>query len=476
MEKKIEKKEAEVVITFVASEEEWKQAQNKEFNKKMANVSVPGFRKGHVPANIARARISPAQVMNDAMFALVNKDYAAALQEAGVTPFVQPQLNVTKVSDKELECSITVALAPRVELGEYKNLNVPAETAEITDAEIEELIQKDLQNHATLVLKEDAAALNDTVVIDFKGYVDNVPFDGGEAKNYELKLGSNQFVPGFEDQLVGLKANDEKEITVTFPENYVKELAGKEAKFEVKVHDVKTTVLPELNDEFVDELELTNVKGVDSYKANVAYTAKLNRQRELDNKRIDTIVNKIVDASKLFIAKQLLAEEAAASIDQVKKQVEQSGLTYDDFLKLSNTTVEAFEQMKEAEAERNIKTMLVIDAICNKENIVVDSAALNRKYEELAKQYSMKLEDVKKALEPQKNQLLSNLKNELFTKYILSVNSGDAVEAPKAEEAKEVKPAAKKTTTRKKATTSEGTTAKKTTRKSTKKTTEEKQD
>lgn len=422
MEKKIEKNGSEVVITFTTSGDEWKAAQTREFNKLSAKLKVPGFRPGHVPANIAAQRINPAEVLHEALFALVNKEYAKTIQDEKLTVIAEPKLNVTKIDANELECTVTVALPPVVTLGEYKGIHIEKKPVEVTEQDVETEINKQLNNHATLLVKEDAASLNDTVIIDFKGYIDDIPFDGGEAKGYELKLGSNAFIPGFEDQLIGIKADEEREITVTFPTNYVENLAGKEAKFVVKCHEVKQTSLPTLGDEFVKELELENIETVDQYKEKVKADLLAKKQKDADNTRLNEIIEKIIDNATVEIAPSLLEDEAKAQIDNMKKQVESNGLKFEDYLKINNIDNEKLLADKKIEAEHNIKGMLVIEEVCRKENIVVDSKALNDKYEELAKMYNMNVEDVRKALEPNQNEVLKNLRNEMFTKFVLANN------------------------------------------------------
>ena len=422
MEKIIDKKASEVIITFKTSGEEWNSAQMKEFNKLRAKLKVPGFRPGHVPDGLAKQKINPAEVIHEAMFALVNKAYAEVLESEKLMVIAEPKLTVNNVSKTELECVVTVALPPVVTLGEYKGIKVEKEAVSVTEEDIKAEIEKQLSSHATLMVKEDAAKLGDTVIIDFKGFVDDVPFDGGEAKAYELKLGSNSFIPGFEDQLVGITAGESRSINVQFPENYVEQLAGKAARFDIKCHDVKETVLPELNDEFVEELELADIKTVDAYKAKLEKDILARKEAASNNKRLDTIVAKIIDNATVEIADTLVEDEAKAQVENVRKQVESNGLKFEDYLKINNTDLEKFTADRKAEAANNIKGMLVIEQICRQEKIEVDAKALNDKYEELAAMYNMKVEDVRKALEPNKNEVLRNLKNELFTKFILANN------------------------------------------------------
>ena len=422
MEKIIDKKASEVIITFKTSGEEWNSAQMKEFNKLRAKLKVPGFRPGHVPDGLAKQKINPAEVIHEAMFALVNKAYAEVLESEKLMVIAEPKLTVNNVSKTELECVVTVALPPVVTLGEYKGIKVEKEAVSVTEEDIKAEIEKQLSSHATLMVKEEAAKLGDTVIIDFKGFVDDVPFDGGEAKAYELKLGSNSFIPGFEDQLVGITAGESRSINVQFPENYVEQLAGKAARFDIKCHDVKETVLPELNDEFVEELELADIKTVDAYKAKLEKDILASKEAASNNKRLDTIVAKIIDNATVEIADTLVEDEAKAQVENVRKQVESNGLKFEDYLKINNTDLEKFTADRKAEAANNIKGMLVIEQICRQEKIEVDAKALNDKYEELAAMYNMKVEDVRKALEPNKNEVLRNLKNELFTKFILANN------------------------------------------------------
>ena len=422
MEKIIDKKASEVIITFKTSGEEWNSAQMKEFNKLRAKLKVPGFRPGHVPDGLAKQKINPAEVIHEAMFALVNKAFAEVLESEKLMVIAEPKLTVNNVSKTELECVVTVALPPVVTLGEYKGIKVEKEAVSVTEEDIKAEIEKQLSSHATLMVKEEAAKLGDTVIIDFKGFVDDVPFDGGEAKAYELKLGSNSFIPGFEDQLVGITAGESRSINVQFPENYVEQLAGKAARFDIKCHDVKETVLPELNDEFVEELELADIKTVDAYKAKLEKDILARKEAASNNKRLDTIVAKIIDNATVEIADTLVEDEAKAQVENVRKQVESNGLKFEDYLKINNTDLEKFTADRKAEAANNIKGMLVIEQICRQEKIEVDAKALNDKYEELAAMYNMKVEDVRKALEPNKNEVLRNLKNELFTKFILANN------------------------------------------------------
>ena len=422
MEKTIEKVAGEVIITITCNGDEWKLAQKKVFNKLSAKLKVPGFRQGKIPQDIAKRYIDAAQVLHDALYDVANKGYAEVLEAEKLAVISQPVLDVKSVSADEVVLTVTVALPPVVTLGEYKGIHVEKDAVEVTEEDINAEINRQLNAHASLVVKESAANLNDTVIIDFKGYVDGIPFDGGEAKGHELKLGSNTFIPGFEDQLVGISAGESRTIEVTFPENYVASLAGKTAKFDVVCHDVKETVVPTLDEEFVSELELKDITTIEQYKEKLSADILNRKTREADNKHLNTIVETIINNSEVEIGASIVDDEAKAMIDQIKKQIESNGLVFEDYLKINNVTEEQLLDSKRGEARNNLKGMLVISEICRKENIEVDASALNAKYEEIASMYGMKIDDVRKALEPNKNELLRNLKNELFTKFILANN------------------------------------------------------
>lgn len=424
MEKKIERKEnQDVVITFTANGEEWKKAQDKEFKKLASKLKVDGFRQGHVPDNIAKSRINPAEVMHEAMFALVNKEFQTTVEAEKMMVFSRPQLNVSKISAEEMEATVTFALPPHVELGEYKGLKVEKEKVEVTDKDVDDFIDNLRNQHTTLVVKDAEAAEGDTVTIDFKGYVDDTPFEGGDAKGYNLKLGSHSFVPGFEEALIGIKAGENRTVNIKFPENYVESLAGKDAKFEVSCSDVKYTVIPELNDDFVKELEnVKELNTVDELKAYAKEQVKTRKEQHSKQVYVDKLISKIVDNSKVDIASVIVEEEAHAMIENMKKQVEQNGLEFTDYLKINNLDEAKLLEDRKKEAETNIKVMLVVEEICHKENIVVTEEMLEKEYENLAQTYGMEVKAVKEALASQRDQFERQVRSRMFTEFLENNN------------------------------------------------------
>ena len=422
MEKKIEKNELDIVVTVTVNGDEWKKAQNKEFNKRASKVVIKGFRPGKAPAHLIKASINQGDVINDAIFTVVNKAYQEALDENKFYVFTQPKLNVTKVNADELEATVSFCLPPEITLGEYKKLGIAKEEAVVTDDDVNAYLENLRKEHAVMQVKEDAAALGDSVVIDFKGYINDEAFEGGEAKGYELELGSYMFIPGFEDQLVGIKAGEARTVNVKFPENYVEELKGKDARFEVTCSDVKVKILPELNDEFAEELELTEVTTLDQLKEYGKKQLLSQKEQQVANKQIEDIVNKAVDNASVKLPTAIVEEEAAAMLAQMKKQIEDAGLKYEDYIAINKLDEATLQAQRLDEARKNLKSMLVVEKIIALEKLEVTPEMVDAKYAELASQYGMKVEDVKKALEPNKTQFEKQIRNSLFTEFMLANN------------------------------------------------------
>ena len=422
MEKKIEKNELDIVVTVNVNGDEWKKAQNKEFNKRASKVVIKGFRPGKAPAHLIKASINQGDVINDAIYTVVNKAYQEALDENKFYVFTQPKLNVTKVNADELEATVSFCLPPEITLGEYKKLGIAKEEAVVTDDDVNAYLENLRKEHAVMQVKEDAAALGDSVVIDFKGYINDEAFEGGEAKGYELELGSNMFIPGFEDQLVGIKAGEARTVNVKFPENYVEELKGKDARFEVTCSDVKVKILPELNDEFAEELELTEVTTLDQLKEYGKKQLLSQKEQQVANKQIEDIVNKAVDNASVKLPTAIVEEEAAAMLAQMKKQIEDAGLKYEDYIAINKLDEATLQAQRLDEARKNLKSMLVVEKIIALEKLEVTPEMVEAKYAELASQYGMKVEDVKKALEPNKAQFEKQIRNSLFTEFMLANN------------------------------------------------------
>ncbi len=444
--KKLENAEVEVTLSFEG--EEWATAQQKAFNKIASEVEIKGFRKGKAPLGLVKQRVSDAQVLNEAVDIMVQPNFVKVLEEEKIVPFMQPDFKaINKATKEELEVVIVVPLKPVVELGEYKGLNIAAKEAKVSAKEVDEEIAKLQTQNAELIVKDGAAELGDTVVIDFEGYVDGKKFDGGSATNHPLELGSNSFVPGFEDQLVGTKAGDKKDVNVTFPTQYVPELAGKAALFKVTVNDVKGKKVPELNDDFVAELNYEGVKTVADLKKKVKGDLAAKKADQAKSEQLNTIIDTIVKNSKIGIPGKVVQNEVDAMLNNFKTQIEQNGLTVEQYYQITGQKEEDNIESMRKQAVKNLEGFLVTQEVAAKEGLKVEEKDLDAEYKKIADQYSMDIEKVKEILAPQKNQFAQQLLNQKLNELLVSLNT-PAKEETKAEgEAKpEKKPAAKKAT------------------------------
>ncbi len=430
----------------------WKSAQKKAFNKLASKVSVKGFRPGKAPESYLRARISQSEIYNEAIDSILNSVYASFLVENKLQPYSRPELDVTKISGDELQVKFTVTLFPSVSLGEHKGLKAEKKVEGVTDKEVEDAINKRLQNSADLVSVDRPAKKGDTLVLDFTGEMEGVEFEGGSAKNYELELGSNSFVPGFEDALVGVKAGESKDVDIVFPEQYVKELAGKPATFHCDVHEVKEKVIPVLSDEAVKDFGIKDVETVEAMKDYQRKSLAENKARQAEEAYYNSLVSSIVKNSSVEIADSILNEEAANQEENTKKQIEGNGLTFEQYLEITGQKEEDLKATLKANAKDNLTQYLVLQQLAHEEHLDVSDAELDTEIAKLADQYKMSVEDVKKALGNLEN-YRESIRSRKVREWILANNgvsdspkaSPKKDESPKAEKKPaEKKPAAKK--------------------------------
>ena len=448
-------------IEATVEKEAWTEAQNKALKKLASKVKVEGFREGKAPIELARKRINPNDLLNQSINEALPAAYSAAINEHNLRPFTSPEVNITKLDDNGFTVVFTVTVVPEVKLGQYKDINIPLETKKATKKEIEEQIEHVLEDNSDLVLKDGAAEMGDTVVFDFKGYIDGKEFDGGSADNYSLVLGSNQFIPGFEDQLVGVTSETKKDVIVTFPEQYVKDLAGKEAKFVCMVHEIKTKKKPELNEEFVSTLNLENVKTVEEFKD---YEAKLVQNR-LDNEarqdQFNKILNQIIANATVEIGDKVLEQEANSIKQDTINQISSNGLTYEQYKEITGMSDEKLDENFKVEAKNRLTQYLVLQQIAQEEKLVISRAELDDYYNQLAKTYNMPVDQIKNIYKNNEAQVLNSLLENKIVRFIRANNIPEVKEENKVEEAKaeegktevkEKKPRAKKTSTTKKST------------------------
>lgn len=388
-------------LTFEIAPEKIKEGLDIAFNRVKKNLNVPGFRKGRVPRQIFNRMYGEEALYQDALNALLPNAYADAVQEAGIKPVAQPEVNIKSMEkDAAWVLSAKVTVEPEVELGQYKNLEVTPHPTRVLKADVEAELERRRQQQAELVLKEDQPAeKGDTVVIDFDGKVDGESFEGGKADNYSLELGSNTFIPGFEDQLIGHKAGDKVEVKVTFPDDYqAKDLQGKDAVFETEIHEVKEKELPELDDEFAKDVD-EDVDSLEELKAKIKDELKEQKVQAAREAIQDEAIDEAVANAKIGdIPEQMIEDDVQRQMDQYFAGMQQQGVTPDMYFKLTGTSEEEMRKNLREGAEKRVKTNLVLEAIVAEEKIDPSEDEINDELKSLADQYDMDVKAVRSAL------------------------------------------------------------------------------
>ncbi len=424
MERKVTKLEhchTEVLVNV--DKDLWKKAQNKAFNKLAANVTVPGFRKGKAPANMLKGHIDQMRVFNEAINNVLQPVYEDVLREEKIQPMARPSFDVTKLSEEELEVKVTIATRPEVELGKYTDYKLGKEKVEVTDEEVDASIEALRKQNATIAPKDGQAEKGDTVVMDFEGFVEGVPFEGGKAENYELELGSGAFIPGFEDQLVGASAGIEVEVKVKFPENYgPDEISGKDATFKCTIHEVKQKVLPALDEEFIKDLNIPEVKTIDELKANRKEALQKQKEDAARQAYLNKLVDEIKKVSKFDIADEIIAEEKENRKKDMENRLKQSGIDLEQYLVLTKTSQEDFDKQMSEEARKGLESFLVMDNVGIKENLSVSDEELDAELTKMGEQYKMSLEQIKQALGQQLPNFRHNMLMQKIEKFLYENN------------------------------------------------------
>ena len=425
MERKVTKLElcnTEVLVNV--DKDLWKKAQDKAFNKLAANITIAGFRKGKAPLNMVKKQIDQGRMYNEAINEVLNPVYQDILQNEDIQPMARPSFEVTKLSDEELEVKVIIVTAPEVELGKYTGFAIGKEKAEVTDADVDAALVELRKQNATIAPKDGQAENGDIVVIDFEGEVDGVPFEGGKAENHELELGSHSFIAGFEEQLVGSSAGIEVDVKVKFPDNYgPEEIAGKDAVFHVKVNEVKQKILPELDDEFVKELNMPNVETVLQLKD--SRREQLLKQKENANKGayLDKLIEEIKKESKFDIPEEIIAEESENRKKDLENRLAQSGLDIEQYLVITRMNEEDLNKQLKEEAEKGLQSWLVLDTVGKKENINITEEEVEFELAKMADQYKMSIDQIKQALGQQLNSFRNNLVMSRIENFLFDNNN-----------------------------------------------------
>ena len=424
MERKVEKLEnCKTVINFSVNGAEWKKEVEKAYSKLEKNVTVPGFRKGKAPQNLLRSKVKTEDVMNEALNSFLVANYEKALDEAKLEPIARPQINVTKLSLEEAELQITVIEAPVVTLGEYKGIEVEKSLIVVTDEDVEVELKNLQQKNAEVSVKDSAVVEGDIATIDFEGFVDGVAFDGGKAEKYDLEIGSHSFIPGFEEQIVGMKAGEEKDINVKFPENYAPQLAGKDATFKIKLHEVKEKVLPEINDDLALDANLENVNNLAELKEHYREEIRKNKEAQANDAAINKLLEIINKNATFSVADEIVEEEAHHRLEDMKHQLSGNGMTLEQYLEMLNMSNETLMEKVKEDALRNLKYAFVLMKIADEEKLSVSEEDLNKAYEDISAMYGMPVEDIKKALGNRTEGLKRDLLNQKVVDFLRSANS-----------------------------------------------------
>lgn len=390
----IEKKDNIVVISLEASAEEFKDAMMKSFNKNKNRFQIPGFRKGKAPYKLVMQYYGEGALYDDAIDFIVNPQYSEAIKEHDLKVVSRPELDIQEIGeDKGMKYTITVTVKPEVELGQYEGVEATYRYVAPTDETVENELKRQQERNGRKVPVEDrAVADGDIVTIDYEGFVDGVAFDGGKDEGYDLTIGSNSFIPGFEEQLIGHNIDEEFPITVTFPEDYhAEDLKGKEATFQIKIHAIKVKELPELNDDFAKDV--SEFDTLDEYKADIMKTQSEQAEKAAKDSFENEVVKVVCENAKVDIPSCMVDTEVDNMIDEQSYRMRAQGIALETYLQYMGQTMDEYKLGLRTMAETRVKTSLVIEACGKAMNIEATDADVEEEAEKIASQYGMKKED-----------------------------------------------------------------------------------
>ena len=399
-------------LTIEVPAEEVEKALQAAYLKERGKISLPGFRKGRVPRQMIEKMYGPEVFYDEAANRMISDAYAKAYDECELELVSQPKIEITQLEKgKEFIFTAEVAVKPEVKLGEYKGLKVDKVSTRVTQKEVDEEIDKERERNArTIDVTDRAVQDKDQITLDFEGFVDGVAFEGGKASDYPLTIGSGAFIPGFEDQLIGANIDEEKEINVTFPEEYqAKELAGKAAVFKCTVHSIKAKELPELDDEFVSDVSEKS-ETVDAYKAEVKAKIKERKENEGKQKREDQSVEQAVANAEMDIPEAMISFQSRQMVDDFARRIMQQGMTMEQYFQFTGLSEEKMMEEFKPEAEKRIRTRLTLEAIVAAENIEVSEERLDEELQKMADSYKMEVDKLKEYMgENEKKQMKEDI-------------------------------------------------------------------
>ncbi len=381
-------------IEIKLEKNEWTKALDTAFLSEQKNAKVDGFRKGKVPRNVYEKHYGKQALYYVAINNELGMLYEKVLKDNKLEPIMDPKIDIVEVDDEKLVVKFTITTKPEVKIKKYKGLNVKKDEVKVTKKEIDEEINNLRNRYADLVVKDGNIEEKDIAVIDFEGFVDGVAFEGGKGENYSLTIGSNTFIPGFEDQLIGHKANEEVDVNVTFPEEYhSEELKGKKALFKVKIHEVKTKELPKLDEDFFLDLEMENVKDEESLRKVCEEQIKARKEYEAENKYIDDLLAEVEKNTTVEIPNELTEEEIDRMVHEYAHNLEHQGITLEMFYQFTNSDEQALREQMRNDASKRVKYRFMLEEIAELEKVTVSDKEVSEEAEKMAKQYNVTKEE-----------------------------------------------------------------------------------
>ena len=390
-----EKSTGELVATVEG--EDWKRAQKKAFNKIKKNINIPGFRKGQAPAALIKKQIPAQNILMDAVEAVANDVLSDGVEEHKLVLVDRPELRIDEINEEKVILKFICAVKPEVKLGDYKGLPIKKKATRVTQKDIDAEVERLQQRYADMVVKEEGnVESGDTAVIDFEGFKDGVAFDGGKAESYPLEIGSGAFIPGFEDQLIGMAKEETKDINVTFPEDYqVAELAGQPVVFKVTVHEIKTKVLPEANDELIKEAKIKDVETMEDYRAYVKKNLSERKDRENEENFTNELLEKVVANAEVEIPDAMIERETDEMVREITQRLSAQGFTLEQFAQVTGQDEEKIRAEVRQDAEKKVRVRLVLEAVAEAEQFEISDEEIDAELKAIADQYSMQIEQVR---------------------------------------------------------------------------------
>lgn len=388
-------------VTVTIDGDEWKKKLDETFKKVIKTVKIDGFRPGKAPRDVYEKKYGKQALVVEAVDSYMNEAYKKALDDfkGDINEIImQPSVSLDKADTDGVTYKFIFTTKPEIKFNKYTDLKVKKPSVKVTDKDVEEEIEKLKKEYADLAVKDGKIEKGDTAVIDFEGFDGDKAFEGGKGENYSLEIGSNSFIPGFEDALIGLKAGDKKDVKVTFPKDYhAEELKGKPVTFKVLVHEVKTKVYPELNEEFFKDLGLDDVKTLDDLKKTIKETMTSSKEFEVENKYVDDLFEALLKETSVEVPHELVHEEIDRMVKQYEERLKMQGVTLDQFFKFTNSNIEALEAQMHEEAEKRVKLRFAIDEIIKLEKISVTDEEAEKDAIEKAKKHNMDKDEYVKA-------------------------------------------------------------------------------